>query len=155
MSEELIDEILLKYRTVAVVGLSKDEGKDSHRVASFLQKRGFRIIPVNPTADSILGEKAYPSLGAIPEELRRQVEIVDIFRPSKDVPAIVDEALSIRREGGNPKVIWMQLGITSSGAASIAEEAGMKVVQDRCMMVEAGSRSEMLDFSRLPEEGQG
>ncbi len=147
MGEEDIDGVFRKYRNVAVVGLSKDESKDSNKVARYLQGKGFRVIPVNPTAEAILGQKSYQSLSSMPAELKRQVEIVDIFRPSDSVPAIVDEAIDIRREYGMPKVIWMQLGIKNEEAARKAYESGMLVIQDRCMMIEGASREEMLHFS--------
>lgn len=146
MAEDNIGDILKQYRQVAVVGLSKDPEKDSYRVASFLKGRGYTVIPVNPTAESILGAKAYPSLSALPAELKKELEIVDIFRPSDSVPAIVDEALAIKEETGRPFVIWMQLGIANAAAAERAEKAGMAVIQDRCMMVEAANRKEMLRF---------
>jgi len=121
---------------VAVVGLSKDPSKDSYEVASFLKSKGFRIIPVNPTAQEIMGEKCYPSLSSLPDELKRAVEIVDIFRPSEAVPPIVDEAVELRKRYGKPDVIWMQLGISNEGAAAKARAAGMVVIQNRCIMIE-------------------
>lgn len=141
-----IDGVFRDFRTVAVVGLSKDPGKDSHRVAKFLMDRGFNVIPVNPTADSVLERKAFPSLGSLPDELKSQLEIVNIFRPSSDVPSIVDEALTIRQRFGRPFVIWMQLGIRNDSAAAKAASAGMTVIQDRCMMVEGSSREQLLGF---------
>lgn len=142
-----IDDIFRKYRTVAVVGLSKDEEKDSHRVAKYLQEKGFKIIPINPTANELLGEKTYPSLTSLPEELKNQVEIVDIFRPSEAVPPIVEEAVNIRKQTGKPYVIWMQLGITNKEAATKAEESGMVVVQDMCMMIEGAYREDILKLN--------
>lgn len=139
-----IDQIFRKYRNIAVVGLSKDESKDSHRVAKYLKDKGFTIIPVNPTAMELLGEKSYPSLASLPQELKEKVEIVDIFRPSDAVPPIVDEAIDIRKITGRPFVIWMQLGIINKGAAEKAEESGMTVVQDMCMMIEGASREEII-----------
>ncbi len=155
MADDEIDRIFKDYRIVAVVGLSKDEKKDSHRVAKYLQKKGFRVIPVNPTADEILGEKSYPSLADLPSQLKRTVEIIDIFRPSQAVPQIVDEAIRIRKETGMPKVIWMQLGIANSEAAFRAKDSGMTVVQDRCMMIEGASREEMVKFNIGSPEDTG
>ena len=117
---------------MAVVGLSRNPAKDSYGVAQYLQSEGYRIIPVNPFADEILGEKCYKSLLDIPET----IEIVDIFRPSEDVPAIVEEAIELKNRLGDPKVIWMQLGIVNEEAARRAKEAGFTVVMDRCMMRE-------------------
>jgi len=118
-------KILSDIRTIAVVGCSKDPAKDAHRVPKYMQMHGYRIIPVNPTATGILGEKAYPSLDAVPVPY----DAVDIFRPSADVPPIVDQAIR-----GPGWVIWMQLGIRNDAAAEKARAAGKVVVQDRCMM---------------------
>ena len=120
-----VRKILERIRTIAVVGCSKDPAKDAHRVPKYMQMHGYRIIPVNPTATEILGEKAYPSLDAVPVPY----DAVDIFRPSADVLPIVDQAIK-----GPGKVIWMQLGIRNEGAAQKARAAGKVVVQDRCMM---------------------
>ncbi len=120
--------ILAKYRTIAVVGCSKDPSKDAHTVPAYMQERGYRVIPVNPTATEILGEKAYPNLSAIPEPY----DVVDIFRPSEQVGPIVDEAI----RAGKAKVVWMQLGIADEAAAARARAAGMQVVMDRCLRIE-------------------
>ena len=146
MKADEIGDVLKKYRNVAVVGLSKDEGKDSYRVAAFLKKNRFRIIPINPTDTEILGEESYPSLSSLPAELKRELEIVDIFRPSEAVPLIVDEAIGIRDMFGRPMVIWMQLGITNEDAARKASEKGILVIQDRCMMIEGVNRKDMLSY---------
>ena len=144
MKEADIDHIFRNYITVAVVGLSKDESKDSHRVARYLKEKGFNIIPINPTAMEILGEKVYPSLSSLPSELKERLDIVDIFRPSDAIPPIVDEAIEIRKTTGRPFVIWMQLGIINEEAAERARELGMAVVQDMCMMIEGASREDMI-----------
>ncbi|HYT00959.1 MAG TPA: CoA-binding protein [Thermoplasmata archaeon] len=125
MDERDVKRILTEIKTIAVVGCSKDPAKDAHRVPKYMQMAGYRIIPVNPTATEILGEKAYPSLEAVPTPY----DAVDIFRPSADVPPIVDQALK-----GPANVIWMQLGIRNDDAARKAKAAGKTVVQDRCMM---------------------
>lgn len=119
-------KILTEARTIAVVGASKNPEKDAHRIPKYLQENGYRIIPVNPTADTILGEKAFKSL----EDVREPYDVVDIFRPSEDVPPIVDQAIK-----GPARVIWMQQGIRNDAAAKKAEAAGKIVVQDACMMV--------------------
>jgi len=126
-SDEQIKEILHKYKTVAVVGLSSDESRPSHGVARYLQRRGFKIIPVNPQEKEILGEKAYPDLSSIPDK----VEIVDIFRRPELVPPIVDEAIKIGAE-----VIWMQEGVINHPAAIKAFQNGITVVMDKCMLKE-------------------
>ena len=127
VASEEIRTILTTYRTVAVVGLSTNEDRDSNRVARFLMARGFRIIPVNPNHDEVLGQKCYPSLSAIPEEIN--IEIADIFRRPSAVPEIVAEAIP-----RGVKVIWMQEGIVHNDAADKAREHGLKVVMSKCMM---------------------
>lgn len=146
MIEETIDSIFRMYRKIVVVGLSKDPAKDSYRVARYLMDRGFSVVPVNPTATEILGLKAYPSLSHIPDEIKSQIDIVDIFRPSGDVPSIVDEAVEMRKKTGHPHVIWMQLGIQDDKAAERAKSEGMTVIMNRCMMIEGASRKDMPDF---------
>ena len=125
MDDTQVKKILTEIKTIAVVGCSKDPAKDAHRVPKYLQMHSYRIIPVNPTAAEILGEKAYPSLDAV----HIAYDAVDVFRPSADVPPIVEQAIK-----GPAKVIWMQLGIRHDEAANKAEAAGKTVVQDRCMM---------------------
>jgi predicted CoA-binding protein len=131
-----VKEILSSCKTIAVVGLSREPDKDSYRVAAYLKKHGFRIVPVNPFADEILGEKSYKSLLDMPIEVQKTIEVVDVFRPSKDVPPIVEQAVKLKEMHGTPFVVWMQLGIVNEKAAETAEKAGLTVVMDRCMMQE-------------------
>jgi hypothetical protein len=135
LGQNQIKEIL-KYKVIAVVGLSKEPEKDSHRVSAYLKQHGYRIIPVNPFADEVLGEKSYKSLLDIPLEIQKTIEIVDIFRPSKDVPPIVEQAIKLKQIYGKPFVVWMQLGIVNEAAAEAARRAGLIVVMDKCLMVE-------------------
>ena len=120
-----ISELLHTSRTIAVVGLSAKRYRPSYGVAEYLQRAGYRIIPVNPLETEILGERAYPDLDSIPEP----VDIVDIFRRSEFVPEIVDAAI---RKGA--KVIWMQEDVIHEEAAARAEAAGLEVVMDRCIL---------------------
>jgi len=136
LEDSKIAEILTKHRTVAVVGLSRDPSKDSYGVAEYLKNHGFHIIPVNPTADQILGEKSFKSLLEMPMDVQKTVEIVDIFRPSAEVSPIVEQAIKLKKLHGVPFVVWMQLGIVNEEAADIARKAGLIVVMDRCMMRE-------------------
>lgn len=136
MNDDDLKEILVRSRVVAVIGLSRDPEKDSHRVASYLQARGYRIVPVNPFADEVLGERSYASLLDLPDDLKSSIDIVDIFRPAKDVPPIVDQAVSLKRRFGKPDVVWMQLGIVDEDAARAARKVGVEVVMNRCMMIE-------------------
>lgn len=131
-SENEIRGILDRYRTIAVVGLSDNPMKASYEVAEYLKGRGYRIVPVNPSVDSVLGEKAYPDLKSIPFP----VDVVEVFRKSDAVPGIVEEAIGI-----GAKVVWLQLGIVNNGAARKAREAGLEVVQSKCMMQEIRGRS--------------
>jgi len=124
---DLIDEILTMSKTIAVVGLSDNPNRDSHRVASYLKRVGYRIIPVNPTIDEVLGERCYPDLSSVPES----VDMVDIFRRSDKVAPVVDEA--IRKSA---KYVWMQDGVADESAAERARAAGISVVMDNCTMRE-------------------
>ena len=119
--------ILRRYRRVALVGVSANPLRPSHFVAVYLANRGYNIVPVNPRAKTVLGRPCFPSLSAIPQP----VDVVDIFRPPRFVPAIVDEAIQI-----GAKVIWMQFDIVHEEAARRAREAGLEVVMDQCMKVE-------------------
>ena len=132
LSSEEIKFILEKYKTIAVVGLSWNPAKDSYKVAKYLKTEGYRIIPVNPFAEVILGEECYKSLLDVPET----IEIVVIFRSAKDVLPTVDEAIELKKKLGNPRVIWMQLGIVNEKAARRARNAGLTVLMDRCIMAE-------------------
>jgi predicted CoA-binding protein len=126
-----IRTILETYRHIAVVGISDRPNRPSNGVARFLIDAGYTVYPVNPKLDMVLDLQCYPSLLAIPEEIRRNIEIVDIFRKSADVPPVVDEAIAI-----GAKVVWMQLGITNEAAAAKARKAGLEVVQDHCTAIE-------------------
>lgn len=128
-SDAEIDGILATARTIAVVGLSDRSDRESHMVARYLQAHGYRIVPVNPAAAEVLGERSYPDLGSIPPDVA--IDVVDIFRKPEFIPAIVDEAIM---RGAN--VVWMQLGLAHNAAAEKARAAGLVVVMDRCMKVE-------------------
>ena len=117
-------------KTVAVVGLSDKPDRASFRVANYLQNCGYRIIPVNPVLDEVLGEKAYPDVKSIPSDI--EVDVIDIFRRPEDVPAIVEQVVA--REG--VKVCWMQEGVVNEEAAETARKAGLEVVMDQCMLKE-------------------
>jgi predicted CoA-binding protein len=120
-------EILRKYRTVAVVGVSSREDRPSYRVARYLKEHGYRIIHVNPRETEVLGERCYPDLCSVPET----VDVVDVFRRPGQVPRVVAEAIS-----SGAKAVWMQEGIVHEAAARRARKAGLEVVMDRCMMEE-------------------
>lgn len=122
---DIADRLLREARTIAVVGLSPDPGRPSHRVARYLQRAGYRIIPVNPHASKLLGEIAYARLSEVPDA----IDVVDVFRRSEFVGPIVDEAIEI----GAP-AIWLQDGVIDEQAAERARAAGLDVVMDDCMM---------------------
>ncbi len=126
-------DILTHYRTVAVVGLSPKPHRESHGVAQYMQAHGWRIIPINPNASEILGEPAYPSLTEAARH--HSIGLVNVFRNSEDVPPVVDEAIAI-----GAKAVWLQLGIEHALAAQKARDAGLQVVQNKCLMVEYRNR---------------
>jgi predicted CoA-binding protein len=126
MKDTQIKETLSRSRIVAVVGISPKEDRSSYIVAAYLKSKGYRILPVRPDGDAVLGEKIYRSLSDIPKEI--EIDIVDIFRRPEDVSPIVEEAIQRRA-----KVIWMQEGIINEEAAARAEKAGLRVVMDRCI----------------------
>ena len=119
--------ILKTNHTIAVIGLSADWYRPSYFAAKYMQEHGFRIIPVNPKYDEILGEKCYPNLKAIPEP----VDIVDVFRKPDDCVPIAQDAVAI-----GAKVLWLQLGVVNEEAARVAESGGLEVVMDRCVKIE-------------------
>jgi predicted CoA-binding protein len=126
---EKIRRILSRSKTIAVVGLSAQWHRPSYFAAKYMQEHGYRVIPVNPMYDSILGEKSYKSLRDIPEK----VDVVDCFRKSAEIPAIAEDAIAI-----GAKVLWMQLGVENAEARRKAEAAGLEVVEDHCVKIEHG-----------------
>jgi uncharacterized protein len=128
---DAIGEILKSYKTIAVVGLSANPERPSYGVTEYMQRAGYRIIPVNPNEREVLGEKSYARLEDVPDK----IEIVDVFRRAEDVPPVVESAIRV-----GAKVIWMQLGIENAEAAEKARAAGLTVVEDACMFVEHRKR---------------
>ena len=126
-SQEKIFEILEKYRTIAVIGMSKNPEKDANSIPAYMMEHGYRVVPVNPTADEILGEKSYKTLAEVPDK----IEIVDVFRPSEDVTSYVEGVIAKK-----PKVFWLQLGIHNPEAEARVAKHGITVVYDRCVMQE-------------------
>jgi len=129
MKDEELKDTLHNVKTIAVIGISPKENRPSYIVASYLKSKGYRVIPVRPDGEEILGEKVYHSLSEIPKEI--SVDGVDIFRKSEDVPPIVEEAIQ-----RGIKVVWMQEGIIHKEAGEKAEKAGSKVIMDRCIKKE-------------------
>lgn len=129
---EIIQKIIYHSRTIAMVGLSTERQKASYFVATYLRSAGYRIIPVNPRAETILGEKCYPNLASIPDP----IDLVDIFRPAKDCLPIVQEAIASKA-----KAVWLQLKIVNDQAAELARQAGLLTVMDLCVKMEHGRYS--------------
>ncbi len=125
--DEVVEQILRTYDAITVVGASAAEHKDAHRVPAHMQSHGWRIIPVNPHATTILGEPVFRTLADVPE----QVGLVEVFCPSSETPDVARQAVA-----AGASALWLQLGIASSVARGIAEEAGLLYVEDRCMLVE-------------------
>jgi predicted CoA-binding protein len=134
-SADPIYDILTKYKTIAVVGLSSNPVRPSYGVTEYMQSAGYHIIPVNPNETDVLGEPSYPRL----EDVPRKVEIVDVFRRPEDVPPVVDAAIKV-----GAKVIWMQQGIANEPAAEKARAAGLTVVMDACILIEHKRRRQKL-----------
>ncbi|HKV25702.1 MAG TPA: CoA-binding protein [Candidatus Acidoferrum sp.] len=134
-SADPILDILKKYKTIAVVGLSSNPARPSYEVSAYMQSKGYRIIPVNPNATEVLGEKSYARLEDVPEK----IDIVDIFRKAEDVPPVVESAILM-----GAKVAWMQLGIINEEAAEKARKAGLIVIEDACIFVEHRRRAREL-----------
>jgi predicted CoA-binding protein len=126
-TEDEVKEILTKSRTIAVVGISHKEERDSHKVAKYIQEHGYKMIPVNPKYKDVLGEPCYPDLKAVPEH----IDIVDIFRNVEAIPGIVDEAIEVGAD-----CVWMQLGLCHNASADKAEKAGLAVVMNKCVKIE-------------------
>jgi len=129
--DELLRDLLSMNR-IAVVGCSSTPGKAAHEIPAYLQRQGYEIVPVNPFADEILGEEAVDSL----DDVASEIDLVDVFRPSEEVAGIVDETIERTETEGDVEAIWLQLGIHDDEAVAEAEDAGLTVVEDRCMKVE-------------------
>jgi uncharacterized protein len=129
MTKAAIRQSLANCKTIAVVGLSPKPHRDSFRVAKYMQDHGFRIVPINPNAPEVLGEKAYASLTEA--AMHERIDMVNCFRNSEDIPPIAAEAIAI-----GAKSLWLQIGVVNDAAAKLATDAGLVVVQDLCLMVE-------------------
>jgi len=127
---------MLDHDTLAVVGCSTTPGKAAHDVPAYLKRHGYRILPVNPFADEVLGEPAYGALSEVPEGV--DVDLVNVFRPSEEAGGVVDAAIERTGRLGDVSAVWLQLGITDDDAGRRAADAGLDFVQDRCMKVEHG-----------------
>ena len=129
MTQAAIRQSLSNCKTIAVVGLSPKPHRDSFRVAKYMQDHGFRIVPINPNAHEVLGEKAFASLTEAAQH--EHIDMVNCFRNSEDIPPIAAEAIAIGATS-----LWLQIGVVNNDAAALAQAAGLTVVQDKCLMVE-------------------
>ncbi|MBT4870568.1 MAG: CoA-binding protein [Candidatus Diapherotrites archaeon] len=126
MYKNLVEEILKETKTIAIVGCSSNEEKAAHIVPKYLQEVGYKIIPINPVAEKILGEKVFPSL----LKLEEKVDLVLVFRPSEETPIIAKQVIN------KTKYLWLQLGISNEEVEKVAKEANIGLIMDKCMMVE-------------------
>lgn len=129
-------DVMKQYKTIAVVGASKNPEKEAFTVPAYLQAQGYTIIPVNPTADVVNGNKAYRALADIPMELAAKVEVVDVFRPAEEFPEVAKQVAEMKRSTGRPFVFWGQLGLENEEAKKILADAGVDYVMDKCMRIE-------------------
>jgi len=143
-----INQLLDAAKTIAIVGLSSDRQKASYFVAGYLKDEGYRIVPVNPKADTILGEKVYPDIASIPFP----IDIIDIFRPPQEIDAIVDQAIARKQKGIESPAIWMQLRLINLPAAERARNAGLTVIVDKCVKMEHGRYGGGLHFAGMNTE---
>ncbi len=135
MENNLIRQALNGH-TIAVVGLSRDPTKESSLVAAYLQRNGYRIIPINPLAKELLNEKAYPSLLDLSVKIAKTIDVIDVFRPSEETEKIVQEAIHLKEWTQKPYVVWLQLGIENKNAQDLAQKAGLGFIQNKCMKIE-------------------
>ena len=129
-------DVMRRYKVIAVVGASKNPEKEANTVPAYLQEHGYTIIPVNPTTDSVLGVKAYPSLAEIPTQIARTVDVVEVFRPSEEFPQVAKQVVEMKKRTGRPLVFWGQLGLENDEAKKILADAELDYVMDKCMRVE-------------------
>ena len=133
-----IRQILENTTNIAVIGLSKNELKDSYQVSMYMRNSGYNIIPINPTADSIMGVKSYENLMNIPEEIMMNIELVNVFRKSEFVEGIIEEAIEINKKYGKIHTVWMQLGIFYDEADKISKENKLNIITNKCIKIEHG-----------------
>jgi predicted CoA-binding protein len=129
-------EVMGRYKVIAVVGASKNPDKEAFTVPAYLQQHGYTIIPVNPTTDMVNGMKSYPTLADIPDDLAKKVDVVEVFRPSEELPEIAMQVAKMKEKTGRPFVFWGQLGLENDDAKKILAKARVDYVMDKCMRVE-------------------
>ena len=133
-----IEQIFENTSNIAVIGLSKNELRDSYQVSAYMKNAGYNIIPINPTIDSVMGVKSYNGLKNIPEEVLKNIELVNVFRRSEFVEEILDEVIEINKKFGKIHTIWMQLGIFYDQVDRISEENKLNIITNKCIKIEHG-----------------
>ena len=133
-----IEQILENTSNIAVIGLSKNELRDSYQVSAYMKNAGYNIIPINPTIDSVMGVKSHNSLKNIPEDVLKNIELVNVFRKSEFVNEIVDEVIEINKKFGKIHTIWMQLGIFYDEIDRISKENKLNIITNKCIKIEHG-----------------
>ena len=133
-----IERIFENTSNIAVIGLSKNELRDSYQVSAYMKNAGYNIIPINPTIDSVMGVKSYDSLKNIPEDVLKNIELVNIFRRSEFVEEIIDEVIEINKKFGKIHTIWMQLGIFYDESDRISEDNKLNIITNKCIKIEHG-----------------
>ncbi len=128
-------EVLRAHKVIAVVGASKNPEKEAHTVPAYLREHGYRVIPINPTADMIFGERAYPSLASLPDQLAKEVEVVEVFRPSGELPEVARQVVEMSKKHGKSYVFWSQTGLENDEAKAILSEGQVPYVMNACMRV--------------------
>jgi len=128
-------EVMQRYRVIAVVGASKNPSKEAHAVPLYLKVHGYRVIPINPSADEVFGEKAYPSILDLPGALANQVEVVQVSRPSEELPEVARQVVEMRKRCQRPYVFWSQLGLENEEAKNALNGNGVPYVMNACMRV--------------------
>lgn len=128
------EEAIRRIRAVAVVGASRNPNKDAGMVPAYLKKAGFKIIPINPKAGEVLGEKAYPSLHSIPVDLAEEIDAIQVFRPPNEAEKIIDDVIQLSQKTKHEYIVWFQYGTHSEKAIEKAEKAGLNIVYNSCMM---------------------
>ena len=126
-------DVLRKYKIIAVVGASKNPEKDSHTVPQYMKSHGYTIIPINPTTDRILDEKSYPNIPELPGEIAKTVEVVNVFRPSEQLPEVARQVVEMKNRYGKPNVFWAQLGLENEEAKKILSDAKIDYVMNNCL----------------------
>ena len=128
-------EVMRTHKVIAVVGASTNPGKDAHSVPAYLREHGYRVVPINPAADEIFGERAFPSLASMPEQLAKEVEVIEVFRPSEELPQVARQVVELSKKYGRSYVFWAQAGLENDEAKEILTAGGIPYVMNACMRV--------------------